>query len=190
MYKVSISKGNEKIGETINVSLMPVASCPAGVPCARKCYARRICARRPNIHQAWRKNWKIVQENMAEYFGQIEEALKKARKKEYFRWHVGGDIPSQEYLEGMKELARKFPQTKFLVFTKNFALDFSNIPSNLVIVASEWGQYKAPAELPRSIFWPKGTEKPAEGFVCPGNCETCRYCWYMKSGEAVVFAEH
>ena len=41
--KVSISKGNSKMGAIPSVSLPPITTCAAGCTCAKKCYAAKLC---------------------------------------------------------------------------------------------------------------------------------------------------
>lgn len=150
---VSISEGNRKVGAIPSVSLLAVASCPAGVPCATSglCYVMR------NMY--WRKT--------------IREAHKG-------KWHVAGDILDQGYLDEMCALARQFPQTGFLAFTKMHGLDYSARPANLSVVASMWTHW-GDVELVRGkglpIAWyDDGTDDriPADALPCGGGVrEVC-----------------
>jgi hypothetical protein len=110
----------------------------------------------------------------------------------FFRWHVGGDIPNQAYFEGMKLVAEAAPNTRFMAYTKRYDLDYHNRPLNLTIIMSCWPGYKLPKNsLPR--FWVQdNTENrvPADAFKCPGGCETCRKCWFLKVGDNVVIQKH
>lgn len=178
--RVHVVWGNTKIGQTGNVSLPPVVCCKPGVPCATGgCYAKRsycLWGARP----AWDENLALLQEDREEYFTQIGEAI--ARKAfPFFRWHVGGDIVDQDYLDQMCHVAEAFPDTHFMAYTKQYDLRFT-LPENLVVIASMWPGYGDPDRITLPRFWMQdGTEYrvPSSAFTCPGSCEECRVCWWL-----------
>ena len=199
MNKISISKGNSKMGAIPSVSLPPVITCPKGAPCAKKCYAAKLCRIYPTVKKAYENNLNILQNNFNDYF---EQVLKAARITKYFRWHVSGDIPSYSYFVNMVDIAEQLPETQFLAFTKNYNVVNSYItydrklPDNLKIIFSEWGNQKPdnPHNLPTAAVIFKGTE-PAENWkICGGNCSECACrgvgCWELKQGETIAFYEH
>lgn len=180
--------GNRKIGNTDNVSLLPIVTCPPGIPCARQCYARRLASFRPTVYNAWKKNTDLALGNLPSFTHEISSILYK-RKPAFFRWHVGGDIPNMEYAKMTMELATEFPTTKFLAFTKTAFFTALTPPKNLYVRRSTWGDFDS---MPNSAysetrFIPRGETAPA-GFVrCTGECEKCRACW---SSVNVAIAEH
>lgn len=148
MPAVSISLGNSKMGNIPSVSLPPVTTCPAGAPCAKLCYAARMCRQRPNVAAAYQRNLDAYKEDPRSYFLQISAAMAVSR---FFRFHVAGDIPDYEYLAGMVDVCRQNPHCKALCFTKRYSLvnvfaSDNCMPENLQIVFSEWGD--APIENP------------------------------------------
>jgi hypothetical protein len=188
---VHVSEGNRKIGITGNISLPPVITCVPGVPCAvRDCYAK-LCFQYPTPREQWTENLDTWKQDPLYYFSEIAYACNK-RGYEFFRWHVGGDIPNQEYLGGMKFVAELAPNTLFMAYTKRYELNYRDRPKNLVIIMSCWPGYRLPENsLPR--FWVQdNTDRrvPASAFQCPGECETCRKCWHLKTGESVVIQKH
>lgn len=198
--KISISPGNVKMGAIPSVSLPPVQTCPKNAPCYKKCYARRMAARYPNVRNAYENNLNAFIANPLEYFAQVEQAAKMHR---FFRWHVAGDIPNAQYFSGMVTTAERTPGTMFLCFTKQFDIvnDFLNyggtIPENLKIIFSTWNEYRPaenPHNLPLSAVIFKGSETPDNVKICGGNCTecTCRGvgCWELKNGETIAFYEH
>jgi len=189
---VNVSKGNSKIGKIMNVNLPPVISCPKGIPCAKDCYAMKAWRQYKNVREAWGGNWELLKDNEKAYFEGIADTIQRTKKMEFFRWHSAGDIPSQSYLEGMKAIAKMFPAVKFLAFTKNSSLDFSDLPENLNIVASQWGEYTWGDDLPKAIVRAKGEtwETPANAVDCAGSCKDCKVCWNLKKGQAVIFDQH
>lgn len=191
--KVTISKGNSKMGAIPSVSLPPVVSCPKNVPCSKDCYALKSFRMYPNVRTAWEGNYDAWKTDSDGYFDQIRQYLAKHSPR-FFRFHVAGDIPDQGYLDSMVTLARKFPNTKILAFTKNHTLDFKRLPQNLSIVFSCWPIWPLPKSksIPRA-FMQDGSETriPATAIECHGNCESCGMCWNLKSIKRdVYFIKH
>lgn len=214
-----VSDGNDKIGNTPNVSLLPIITCPKGVPCAGKCYCQKALRTYPEVLKKWHANTVKWMNDPAGFRDDVEEQLKK-RKPEYFRWFVAGDIPDARFLTMMKNIAASFPGTRFLAFTKRYEFfgtfipgvdhfqwysrEFMHIPDNLTIVLSRWGSWKqelwdrqTKLEFPTSaVIFPSGFVIPAPTpgrsgeFHCSGKCEGCRLCWKLDPGEIVYFEEH
>jgi hypothetical protein len=187
--KLTISTGNVKLGKIANVSLPPVQSCRPGVLCAGKCYAKKSYRMYPNVRNAWDGNLELYRNNRFEYFFGISKWL-ETHRAEFFRWHVSGEIQDEFYWEAMKTIAESFNCTKFLVFTKMYDLDFSEIPDNLSVVLSTWPGM----ELPDNNFLPRawcqdGTETriPEDALGCPGNCTTCGMCFNLNKIKKDVF---
>ena len=108
--QVVISKGNRKIGHTLNVSLAPIFTCANCKECKYFCYDIKACLQYPkNVLQARIKNTVLLRKSMEEYFNQIRKVIKRRRKNFFFRWHVSGDIVSEEYLSNMVKIAKEFP---------------------------------------------------------------------------------
>ena len=195
---LKISKGNNKIGRTWNVSLPPVKSCGKDVPCKKKCYALKSYRMYKNVRAAWDNNLSLWQSDPATFESDLLGALSKARKApKFFRWHVSGDIVSLEYLRMMARVAESFPETKFLAFTKRYDIvnSFSgNLPENLKIVFSGWPGLAMfnPYKLP--VAWMQDgseTRVPADALECPSNCEGCGMCWSLgELNKDVVFHKH
>ena len=118
---VSITKGNRKIGETHNVSLPPILSCgEACKVCCDTCYDGKACLQYENVRKARAKNYAILQHDFNDYWEQIDKYLNRNFKSKYFRYHVGGDIPSYEYFEKMVETAKKHSNWFFWTYTKQY----------------------------------------------------------------------
>jgi hypothetical protein len=204
---VSISTGNSKLGKKLkigNVSLTPILSCPNGVPCAstKKCYALKSYRQYPNVRNAWDKNLRIYLNNPDVYFEQINSYL-QSQLSLYFRWHVGGDIPSIDYLNRMVKLAIQNPQIQFLTFTKNYGAivhyhnrkDYDNrnlLPKNLAIMVSAWPKLSLPKYIKdlgyRVAWYDDGTENriPKKSLMCSGHCEDCLECWKSNKSDVIL----
>ena len=196
--KVSISKGNRKMGYIPSVSLPPVVTCAAGCTCAKKCYAAKLCRIYANTRKAYARNLDILKNDMDNYFTQVKAA---AMVTKYFRFHVSGDIYDMNYLDRMVKLAQDLPGTTFLAFTKqyNFVnnfLKYAAIPDNLKIIFSEWPGMEMynPYNLPVAHVIFKGSEPADNWKICGGNCSECACrgvgCWELKKGEHIAFYEH
>jgi hypothetical protein len=197
--KISISKGNIKMGEIQSVSLPPIVTCAEHCTCAKKCYAARMCRRWKNTREAYNRNLEIFRNDSAEYWKQIDDVLYANR---FFRFHVAGDIPTYDYLLDMIETVRNNPHCETLVFTKRYymvnkALESGvKLPNNLHLVFSEWEgmDMPNPYNLPVAHVIFKGEEPESNWKICTGNCLECAKgranCWTLKNGEHVAFHEH
>ncbi len=162
--KISMSKGNEKIGKSIwNISTLPgdkqlvvtkdnlgvltnvVGTCGGCCDgCKDCCYAVHDAKRHHNVViKAWGRNTLIMRHNINEYFSQIQERIIKDKIK-LLRFHVGGEIPSKNYLEHMARLAINNPETIMYFYTKRFKwveeylADHGQFPDNLYCNISRW----------------------------------------------------
>lgn len=198
--KVSISNGNRKMGAIPSVSLPPVITCPKNAPCAKKCYALKMCRIYPTVKSAYQNNLDILNEDWDEYWRQVNFAVSMTR---YFRFHVAGDIPNSAYFKEMVITAKNNPHTQILAFTKQYAIvnhyidTFGGLPANLHLIFSEWGdnwKVPNPHNLPTSTVIFKGNEPRDDWKVCGGNCTECACrgvgCWELKKGETIAFYEH
>jgi hypothetical protein len=187
------------MGAIPSVSLPPVITCPSGAPCAKKCYAAKLCRCRPNVREAYARNLDILRNHNEEYWTQVEEAISMAR---YFRFHVSGDIPSPNYFAEIVRIAQRNPHCNILAFTKRYGIVNTHIskhgplPGNLHLIFSEWPglDIPNPHNLPTAAVIFKGQEPAASWKVCGGNCAECACrgvgCWELKPGETIAFYEH
>lgn len=193
--KISISPENMKMGKIPSISLTPVDACGNCTACKIDCYAvTMLRGFRPSVNAAWKRNTDIVRADPVEYFKQIDHVFAlEATRPRFFRWHVGGDILNQEYLNNMMVLADRYRDVHFLCFTKMYWLEYDQIPSNLSIVRSAWPGVRLPfSDLP--VAWMQdGTETrvPADAMDCPGGCDSCGLCFHIAEiGRDVVFEKH
>lgn len=196
---VSISKGNIKMGAIPSVSLPACTTCNPDAPCFKKCYARRMAARRATVRNAYEHNSDILNNEPFAYWAQVKAAASMVR---FFRYHVSGDIPNIEYFNNMVQIANDLPGTQFLAFTKQYNIvntylnNGGTIPSNLKILFSNWGSWKCenPYNLPQCEIIFKGTTAAENWKICGGNCTACACqgvgCWELKNGETIGIYEH
>lgn len=207
---VHISQRNSKMGKTPSFSTAPIVGCSNNCKvCKGTCYAVRPYRMYPSVRDAWDEN--LVLSNTTWGRAEIEKSViafcNGMRKTvPFFRWFVSGDITSVAFVATMCRIANVCRDTTFLAYTKSYRIvnEFCDkygknlIPTNLVIVFSEWkplamdNQYN----FPRAVFVPRGESVPGRGIVCPTGlqkgwtCEKCRRCWSLASNDKVAFLEH
>ena len=199
MNKITISKGNRKLGAIPSVSLPPCTTCNSSAPCFKKCYALKIARLYTTVSKSYVNNLEVLNASPSEYWKQVKDGATMSR---YFRYHVSGDIPNKDYFYQMVRLANELPNTNFLAFTKQYIIvneyldKGEKIPSNLKIIFSNWGAWKCsnPYALPVCEVVFKG-ETPCDDWkVCGGNCTECACrgigCWELKDGETLAIYEH
>jgi len=191
---VKISEKNSKLGRIANISVVPVESCPNSGFCHELCYARPIYNRFPHTKAAWDRNWEMFKQSPRTYRDSIIYMLNhgKLGTSGLFRWHVGGDIPNQEYLGIMAEIAESFPETEFMAFTKAYSLDFCGVPSNFHTIMSAWAGMPINTDFP--IAYVKELDNRWEDheivYDCAGDCRSCRKCWEAEKGSAITLHLH
>lgn len=200
MGDLKISSGNSKLGKISSVSLPAVTTCK-DCGCASKCYARKLERLRPSVRNAYSHNLNLLNNSPDTYWRELEAAIMMSR---FFRFHVSGDIPNENYLKHMVNIAWRNQHCQILCFTKRF--EFVNnllnsggkLPSNLHLIFSGWpGLYMDnPYNLPEAHvrFKDGSTTAGNHAMECSGNCSECAIvdggCWSLKYGEQVVFNEH
>ena len=197
--KVSISKGNSKMGAIPSVSLPACITCNPKAPCFKKCYAVKISRLYKTVKTAYENNLDILNRDPVAYWAQVKSAAITTR---FFRYHVSGDIPNLEYFNNMVKTATELPNTNFLAFTKQYHIvnEFINnggtIPENLKVIYSNWGAWKCenPYKMPECEIILKGSEPAPNWKICGGNCTECACrgigCWELKKGETISIYEH
>lgn len=196
---VHISTGNRKIGNTLNVSIAPVITCPNCSGCCRYCYDIKAVMQYPEVLRARSENTAILFSDPDRYFPEIETAIQRRKKNKYFRWHVSGDIPNKAYFLEMVRIANKYPEFRFWTYTKNYKAvneaieEGTAIPENLSVMFSRWEGMAMdnPHGMPEFRVVLKGQEKPEGVKWCCGNCNVCiNACSHCVKGETVYCMEH
>ena len=106
------------MGNVPSVSLPSVITCRE-CDCNKKCYARKIERLRPAVRNAYQNNLKILQTDPDVFWREVEASIMMSR---FFRFHVSGDIPSEEYFRKMVEIANRNPHCQILCFTKKYEI--------------------------------------------------------------------
>lgn len=187
--KVHISMGNSKMGMVPSFSVLPLITCSNCSECSKHCYA---CAGNYNYNSnvlGLAENTALMMHDLGRVEKEIETFLNsKTVIFKYFRYNVAGDIFSIEYLDMIIRIAKNNPWTTFLAFTKNYDLlndylEANELPENVTIVFSKWGNTEIPNKhnLPVAIVkLNEDTAIPETAFHCSGDCANCLECWHAK----------
>lgn len=193
----NISEGNAKMGMIPSFSVTPIKTCACGVPCTKDCYAVKMCRRLKNVATAYENNYQLMKsEDGYDWLLNIINTYLYIRPTRFFRWNVGGDIFSWEYMNVIHNVANMNIDVVFLVYTKQYHTvnEFYRLhkkPANLRIIYSNWKEWQCenPHNFPVAEYAEKGDDVK-DGFVCGGNCAACRYCYNMQAGQKVIFYKH
>lgn len=202
---VSIAAGNSKMGNIMHINLPPPMTCNTNLPCYKEgCYAMKFYRLRKNVKASWDSNWDALQQDRCRFFQIISDAVGLVKPK-MFRWHSAGDIIDVNYMFRMEEIARDYPETKFMCFTKKHSLvydfdqemkGYGETPATQIIL-SAWPGIILPERLKRehpvAYMYDKKNEDPEipeTALPCGGGCEKCGVCWLMKPGQSVQFDRH
>jgi len=211
---VSISPGNVKMGNDIpSVSLPPIITCQDMVPCASEglCYVIKNMKYQVVVN-AYSRNYNIYTKDPEEFFNQVKGYI-MLNRPQYFRFHVGGDVPCQDYYDRIVKLCEEQKDTEFMFMTKCYMddhykewmknpvgspaerdINFDVVPDNLNIIISTWPGHPIPQDL-RDRFpvaWlddGRDNRIPDDGYICKNKCNECLHCW-KKGGKDVIFKIH
>ena len=189
--RISISRGNEKIGRCLNFNTMPIITCGNCDDCKHLCYAAKLCHQYwKTVIPAWAKNTFMIRKHPESVYEQMDKAMSRRRNHKYLRWHVAGEFQKLNEIDLLFRLARKHPEFQCWTYTKMYPLinqyihehgGKSCIPANLHIMFSAWG-----VNAPRYILNPyglpyyitvvdeNGEKAPENVFKCPGRCDLCK----------------
>ena len=186
-----ISRSNSKV-DCPNISLPPILTCPKNMECAEYCYDLNSMRQYPQVSKARMENLELWNTDPTSFEAQLIDHLRKRHNQDFFRFHVGGDIPSIDYLLMMERVAWAFPATRFLAYTKTHYR--ANQPNLTLIKSNQLDDHTLDPHRPTALIErrPNTIPTPSHAFLrCPGKCGPCgHHCWSMVEGEAVIFHLH
>lgn len=206
--EVSISTSNRKTGPCCNDLAFPICTCRADAPCRNGgCYCEKGTQKMAVVIAAYARNLRLYNEDPVDFWEQVKFKIKH-NPQPLFRWNDCGDIPDYDFFCGMVDLARTFPEIKFVSFTKKYNIvnnwidKNGNLPDNFNVLFSAWHvgwKVENPHNLPVAYvdFKDKtlNPEFPKGITGCPNQkdktitCSICRKCW-NKNVKAVKFDQH
>lgn len=210
--KITLSKGNKKLGRIINFSIPPLTTCNKKTKlCTKFCYALKSYKQYPNVRTAWDGNYEAsLQDDFVTLFN---KELVRWTKKGFLtiRFHVSGDVYSLEYLDKLTSLVISNPNVTFYMYTKQWrdpdyleGLEFMHALPNATVFASTDKETRDSREVPPSYLreayvQPKDEKRSTSLIQCPQqtdrveSCEKCGLCFkpfHKKHGRGVNFIEH
>lgn len=205
------------MGSIPSISLPAGLTCRSDCTCKEICYAKKIERIRKSVRDAYKHNYQVLKCIPDTYWREVEASIMMSR---FFRFHVSGDIPDEEYLDRMINIARRNSHCEILCFTKKYGIvndcitrrlaandiwgdtpcnEYTDvIPGNLHLIMSGWKDLDMdnPYLLPEAhVKFKDGTTTArADAVGCGGNCTECALtdggCWTLGMGQQVVFDEH
>ena len=206
--EISISNHNSKTGSCCNNLAFPTCTCREDAPCkASGCYCMKGRQAMCNVVAAYVRNLMIYNNDHDDFWEQVKFKIKH-NPLPLFRWFDAGDILDYEFFCGMVELAKAFPNIRFMSFTKKYDIvnewlgTNGDLPNNLNIIFSAWHigwKVNNPFGMPVAyVDFKDKTLNPQfpKGITgCPNQsdktitCSMCQKCWNKKV-KAVVFKQH
>lgn len=201
-------RGNNKTGVIPAFSIVPGVTCSpeACAHCMKDgCYAIKNMVRagydinKNNVFRAWSDMYVMAKNHPEELEARLNNYFDSPAAPRFFRIHAAGDFFSAEYAMIWYRVAKTHPHTRFLAFTKQWdnvrAVPFDTL-DNFSLVLSGWTGVVIPDDLRtryRCAWCDDGTETriPEDAFECPGNCDTCGFCWNLReTGRDTYFHKH
>ena len=198
---VHISQGNAKIGKVHNFSIMPVITCNNCANCAAYCYDVKACLCYGNVMRARAENTALLYRCESLMFDQIDRYISSKKTNKFFRWHVGGELPSVNYFAYIVNIAEKHPDWTFWLYTKMYSIvnlwclyyGRNTLPDNLSVMFSEWNGVSMDNRynFPTFTCVQADMEEPKDVWKCPGNCDICKKAHRgCINGESAYTYEH
>lgn len=206
--EVHMTTKNSKTGCGVIDLAFPVITCREDAPCKKGgCYCCKGTQVMATVQGAYYRNYRLYHEDSVDFWNQVWFKLAHCGLLRC-RFFDCGDIPDYAFVDGMVATAKKFPEMKFMAFTKKYFLvnqwidNNGNLPDNLNIIFSAWDkdwEVLNPHHLPVAYVEFKESEKtpvlPDKYQTCPNQkdktvtCSMCGKCWRKDLG-AVVFKQH
>jgi len=175
----AMKEGNYKLDRVIGIFSLPrYWTCPGKTRlCSRYCYAEQPEKFRGSVVYSRNKNFAWT---LRDDFADVVARMIQSFQFPYFRIHESGDFYNQAYLDKWIEVARRNPKTKFLAYVKNYHLDYTKAPKNLIIrYSSDISSTRIREDLSQCFV---GVNKPENFFYCKKKCLPgfCMACWDPK----------
>lgn len=204
---LKFDKKNKKLTDIANFTLCHLACMFASLFCAKFCYAKRGQMAYNMTVMGYTLRYILAKFHPVEFKQLVIDSIQANYDKfKIMRVHVAGDFFSQEYMDLWFEIARKYPEKKFMSYTKAFNFDFSNKPENYFIlfsgdISNKHESIPAVTEKFNQVngycyALPKGDTAVPEipgmksAFTCNGDCTHCLKCCAKGNGNYVVIPQH
>ena len=125
----------------------------------------------------------------------LMEQKKRIKDSGLFRWHDSGDLQSIEHLRSIADVARRTPQIKHWIPTKEKGilrefLKREKLPENMIVrLSGAMIDGPAPNAEHTSTVTSDPSKATCRAFENDGQCGDCRKCW-NKDIQNVVYLQH
>lgn len=149
--KITASNGTFASPKPNAFSLIQIRDCPGHTPvCSEACYVHGLEKHAPAVHKAYRRNSASIRLALTQDWKPVVRAFAdwiNANCKE-FRWHVSGDIFSQEYARFIAEVCYCAQGVQFWTYTRSFwwLSTLAEIPNLVVNLSADQDNYKRAVE--------------------------------------------
>lgn len=123
--KITAGNGSYEDPRPNAFSIVNVEDCPGSTPtCRASCYVQGIEKHVADLHALYRQNSaairRILQSSRAYNWAQHFAGWIGANAPGGFRWHVSGDVFSEEYAEWIAAVAMYSQRTRHWIYTRSF----------------------------------------------------------------------
>jgi hypothetical protein len=142
--KVTADNGTFEEPQANAFSTVQVLDCPWSTPtCKDSCYVNNLEKFQPDIHDFYKRNSQAIRTVLDSYdcdtYCAVQDGFAKWIRENAaggFRWHVSGDIFSQDYADFIEGVVRSSPQVQHWIYTRSFnfieeLVDIENLTVNL-----------------------------------------------------------
>lgn len=163
-----------------------------------KCYALKGRYVFPNVQDALETRFQGMSD--PQWIEKMVAMIGKREKSGFFRWHDSGDLQSVAHLAAIVEIAKRLPNIRFWLPTREFSfvseyMASNTIPDNLIIrLSALMFDGKPPVAIAKRLGLVTSGASTGNDFSCPsskqgGKCLDCRACW-NKSVSNVNYKQH
>ena len=151
-----------------------------------KCYALKGRYVFPNVQNALETRFQGMSD--PQWIEKMVAMIGKREKSGFFRWHDSGDLQSVAHLAAIVEIAKRLPNIRFWLPTREFSfvseyMATNAIPDNLTIrLSALMFDGKPPVAIAKRLGLVTSGASTGDDFSCPsskqgGKCLDCRACW-------------
>jgi hypothetical protein len=187
---------------TMSISL-PATLCKTGQKLRKvegsvcsKCYAcKGAYTWKSTVNALQRRVDALGSSEWVEAMVSLMEQKKRIRESGLFRWHDSGDLQSLEHLRSIADVARRTPQVKHWIPTKEKGilrefLKREKLPENMIVrLSGAMIDGPAPNAQHTSTVTSDPSKATCRAFENDGQCGDCRKCW-NKDVQNVVYLQH
>jgi len=181
-------RGNKKLSWPV-FNIPAKITCPFKTPlCSKFCYATKAERHRPPVLPCRLKNYEATRH--PDFVDTVAEAILSKRKPvKIFRIHESGDFYNLAYYDKWVRIAARCKSTKFVAFTKNFAVfEWPHKSRNLKIIASIFPDSPTPPPVGVPTFTAVARGTKGKGTQCKGKCDDCEKCPFA-TGRTKIWTE-